>query len=85
LLPSLRRLLIDHARIGRVFYQHPGTVAMQHDMQTALQQHDEIIAAIERRDSEAAGDIVSAHFELSRRNMKLYAVPDGLTVPETQQ
>jgi DNA-binding GntR family transcriptional regulator len=81
LMPSLRRLMIDHARIGKTFYQHPSTKQMQQDLDAAAIHHDQIIEAIERRDSEEAGNIILAHFELSRRNMVTYAAPEGLSAP----
>ncbi|GGF47169.1 transcriptional regulator [Aliidongia dinghuensis] len=81
LMPSLRRLLIDHARIGKIFYRHPNNPQMQDDLETAARQHDEIIEAIERRSGDAAGDLVRAHLDLSRRNMAMYAAPEGLESP----
>jgi DNA-binding GntR family transcriptional regulator len=78
LMPSLRRLLIDHARIGKIFYRHPNTPQMQQNLETAARQHDEIIEAIELHQGDAAGDIVRAHLDLSRRNMAMYAAPEGL-------
>ncbi|CAB3788005.1 hypothetical protein LMG28688_02602 [Paraburkholderia caffeinitolerans] len=81
LMPSLRRLLIDHARLGKTFYRYPATDNMQHEMNQAANQHDEIIDAIERRDTERAADLVKAHWELSRRHMTDYAIPEGLEVP----
>lgn len=81
LLPSVRRCLIDHARIGKVFYQHPNNAPMQRDLETAADQHDQLIEALERRDATAAGEIVLAHVELSRRNMAMYAMPEGMDSP----
>ena len=81
LLPSVRRCLIDHARIGKIFYQHPNSREMQADLETAADQHDTMIEAIERRDVEAAGAITRAHIELSRRNMAMYAAPAGMDAP----
>ncbi|MCG5071776.1 GntR family transcriptional regulator [Paraburkholderia tagetis] len=81
LMPSLRRLLIDHARLGKTFYRYPASESMQHEMHQAASQHDEIIDAIERRDAERAGEIVKAHWELSRRHMTDYAIPEGLEIP----
>nr|WP_276308949.1 hypothetical protein [Caulobacter zeae] len=49
-------------------------------MQTAVVQHDQIIEAIERRDTVAAGEIVRAHMDLSRRNMAEFVAPQGLDV-----
>ena len=30
LMPSLRRLLIDHARLGKTFYRHPSKIGRAH-------------------------------------------------------
>jgi len=81
LMPSLRRLLIDHARLGKIFYRYPTTDDMQQDLETACDQHDQMIDAIERRDPARAGQLVREHFELSRRRMAEYAAPQGLDVP----
>lgn len=42
LLPSLRRLLIDHARMGKVFYGQPTSDEMRHNLDTAMHQHEQI-------------------------------------------
>lgn len=81
LLPSLRRLQLDHARLGRTFYQ-PVNDRMVQELALAAQQHDDIIAAIAIRDSKAAGDLVREHLELGRRNMAMYVTPEGMEVPE---
>jgi DNA-binding GntR family transcriptional regulator len=81
LMPSLRRILIDHTRLGKIFYRHPTTDDMQRDLELACAQHEQIIEAIERRDPETAGRVVRAHMELSRRRMAEYAAPQGLDVP----
>ena len=78
-MPSLRRLLIDHARVARRFFRNDPSAKQQ--LEVAADQHDEIINAIERHDAEAAGVIVRAHFELSRRNMAAYVVPENMEVP----
>ena len=83
LMPSLQRLLIDHARLGKIFYRHPTTVDMQEDLEVAAQQHDDMISAIEHHDPVLAGEIVRAHLELSRRRMSEYAAPEGLDVALT--
>jgi DNA-binding GntR family transcriptional regulator len=80
LLPSLLRLLIDHARLAKTFYQ-PHDRGMRKDLEDAVRQHDEIIAAIEQRDGEGAAEIIHAHMELSRRNMAMYVTPDGVSMP----
>jgi len=79
LLPSLSRLLIDHARLGKTFYQVLDA-GMQEDLDEAANQHDEIIAALERRDGDAAEQIVRAHIDLARRRMSMYAAPEGVEV-----
>ncbi|EJB06854.1 transcriptional regulator [Rhizobium leguminosarum bv. trifolii WSM597] len=80
-VPSLRRLQIDHARIGKIFYQHPNTPRMQEELELASDQHDEMIEVIERRDADASGELARLHIELSRRNMAMYAAPEGLQTP----
>ncbi len=81
LMPSLRRILIDHARLGKIFYRHPTTIDMQTDLGKAASQHDQIIDAIERRDADAAAEIVRAHMDLSRRRMTEYITPAAVDVP----
>jgi len=83
LLPSLERLLIDHARLGKIFYRHPNTKDMQEDLDTAVIQHDQIIDAIERHNAGEAGEIVRVHMDLSRRRMTEYVVPTGIDVALT--
>lgn len=80
LMPSLRRVLIDHTRLGTIFYRHPTTSDMQADLELACLQHDQMIEAIERRDPETAGRLVREHMELSRRRMAEYAAPQGMDV-----
>jgi DNA-binding GntR family transcriptional regulator len=79
LIPSLRRCLIDHGRIGRTHFRNDPIAREQ--LELAANQHDEIIDAIERHDPEAAGDIVKAHLDVSRRNMAAYAAPDPMEAP----
>src|SRR5262245_24299608 len=81
LMPSLRRLLIDHARLGKVFYRNPTTSDMKDDLNKAVIQHDQIIEAIERRNAAEAGEIVREHMDLSRRRMTEYVTPPPLDIP----
>lgn len=81
LMPSLQRLLIDHARLGKIFYREPNTLDMQEDLDMAVIQHNQIIEAIERHDAGAAGELVRVHMDLSRRRMTEYVVPAGVEVP----
>ncbi|WP_223542647.1 GntR family transcriptional regulator [Pseudomonas sp. BF-RE-26] len=77
LLPSLERLLIDHARIGHTVYR-PHNEEMEKHLQLSVDQHDLFIEAIERRDEEAVVALVYAHWEPSREKMEMYITPEGM-------
>jgi DNA-binding GntR family transcriptional regulator len=81
LMPSLKRILLDHARLGKIFYRASAPADMQKDLSTAVHQHDLIIDAIAKQDAQTASDLVRAHMDLSRRRMAEYAVPSGLDIP----
>lgn len=81
LMPSLKRVQIDHARLGKTFYRSPTTPDMQRDPELAAARHDQIIAAIADHDPETAGEIMRGHMEISRRRMTEYIAPAGLDVP----
>jgi DNA-binding GntR family transcriptional regulator len=74
LKPSLGKVLIDHARIGRIFYR-PTDERMEANLQTACRHHDEIIAAIADRDEAALARLVHDHWELGREGMEMFVVP----------
>lgn len=78
-LPSLRRLAIDHARIAKIFYK-PNSTKMLEELREASRQHDEIIDAIANHDADRAEALIRAHLDLSRRNMAMYAAPEGLQI-----
>lgn len=80
LLPSLRRCLIDHARIAKVFYDDRPLARAVSERDEAAAQHDAIIAALVARDADAAEVLVRAHLDLSRRNLATYAAPEGMTL-----
>ena len=80
LLPSFRRLLIDHARISMTFYR-PTDDVMAERVAQAAHQHDEIIDAIEAGDETRAAKLADDHWALSRDQIELYVMPDGLSVP----
>lgn len=80
LLPSFYRLLIDHARIGMTFYR-PQNNQMAQNLNSASDQHDAIIAAIEARDSEKAARLADEHWQLSRGQIELFVMPTSLDVP----
>lgn len=80
LLPSYNRLLIDHARIGMTFYS-PQNDAMRARLTEAADQHDAIIAAIEARNADAAGQLALDHWQLSRSEIESFVMPGGLDAP----
>lgn len=80
LLPSFKRLLIDHARIGMTFYR-PQDQMMAKNLSNASAQHDAIIAAIEAGDEAAAAQLATDHWNLSRDRIELFVTPAGLDVP----
>lgn len=80
LMPSLRRLLIDHTRIGMTFYD-PRKTAMACISATAADQHDEFIALIEAGDADAAADLAVAHWELSRAQIESFVTPVSIKMP----
>lgn len=80
LLPSLRRLLIDHARIAQTFYR-PVDEDMLQALKTAASQHEQMIEAFRRRDEEGAGRLAIAHWELSRRQIENFVTPDSMDLP----
>jgi len=80
LMPSLRRLLIDHTRIGMTFY-NPRRVQMAETQSIAADQHDQFIALIEAGDADAAADLAVAHWELSRAQIESFVTPDSMQIP----
>lgn len=80
LMPSLRRLLIDHTRIGMTFY-NPRKQAMACISVTAADQHDEFIALIEAGDADGAADLAVAHWELSRAQIESFVIPESMQIP----
>lgn len=74
LRPSFNRLLIDHARISMTFYQSD----ISDETASAADQHDAMIAAIEARDAEAAGQLAQAHWALSSDRIAQFVMPAPL-------
>jgi DNA-binding GntR family transcriptional regulator len=77
LLPSLRRLLIDHTRISQTFYR----VRAKGDVEriaAAADQHDAMIEAFERHAAADAVELTLAHWSLSRDSLERYVSPDPL-------
>ena len=75
--PSYDRLLIDHARISQTFYR-PRDAEMEKRMFSALEHHDEMIAAIEKGDCQRVVDLIVEHWELSRDLIEYFVKPDPL-------
>lgn len=80
LTPSLRRLLIDHTRIGMTFYD-PRQAAMACISATAADQHDQFIILIETGDADGAAALAVAHWELSRAQIERFVAPQGMQIP----
>ncbi|MFK7835924.1 MAG: GntR family transcriptional regulator [Sulfitobacter sp.] len=77
LLPSFRRLLIDHARIGMTFYQ-PTPDEPPENLTKASAHHDEIIEAIVARNADAAARLADDHWHLSRDQIARFVMPSPL-------
>ena len=80
LLPSLRRLLIDHTRIAMTFY-NPRKLVMVESQTVAADQHDQFIALIEAGDADGVAALAVAHWELSRAQIESFVTPDSITLP----
>lgn len=80
LMPSLRRLLIDHTRIGMIFYS-PRNADMADQRATAADQHDDFIALIEAGDADGCADLAIAHWELSRAQIESFVTPGSIFAP----
>ncbi len=80
LMPSLRRLLIDHTRISMTFY-NPRKLSLAQERELAADQHDQFIALIEAGDADKAADLAIAHWELSRAQIEAFVTPDSIAMP----
>ena len=80
LLPSLRRLLIDHTRIGMTFY-NPRKLELASQRELAADQHDDFIALIEAGDADAAANLAVSHWELSRAQIESFVTPQSIHFP----
>lgn len=80
LAPSLRRLLIDHTRIGMTFYS-PRNKSLAEQRALAADQHDQLIALVEAGDADAAADLAVAHWELSRAEIERFVTPTSIRIP----
>jgi DNA-binding GntR family transcriptional regulator len=80
LLPSLRRLLIDHTRISMTFY-NPRLTSMSEVQKIAADQHEQFIELIETGNAAGAAELAVAHWELSRTQMERFVTPEGISIP----
>jgi DNA-binding GntR family transcriptional regulator len=77
LMPSLRRLLIDHTRISMTFY-NPRKASLAQARELAADQHDQFIALIDGGDADSAAALAVAHWELSRAQIEAFVTPDSI-------
>jgi len=84
LMPSLRRLLIDHTRMSRRFYD-ARTAPERAAIRRACDQHDAMIAAFEDRAPAVAVDLILDHWALSRDGIERFVTPDPLPLDPTQE
>ncbi|WP_421856470.1 GntR family transcriptional regulator [Oricola sp.] len=80
LTPSFQRLLIDHSRVSMTFFR-PHDRRAEENFTKASQQHDAIIASIEAGDDDEAGRLAHEHWSLSRNQIEMFVMPDGLDEP----
>ncbi|MEO0917128.1 MAG: GntR family transcriptional regulator, partial [Pseudomonadota bacterium] len=79
LAACLDRLLIDHTRLGRSFYQ-PRAPQEQELIDKALVQHDQMIEAFKARDADRAVALTLEHWDLSRDRIERFVRPDPLPI-----
>jgi len=84
LAPSLGRLLIDHTRIGQRFYEGTDKAAKQR-IKLACDQHDAMVESFRERNPAQSVELTLKHWELSRREMDRYVLPDPLPLDEHSQ
>ncbi len=77
LVPSLNRLLIDHTRMSQTFYR-PTSEADRDRVRLAIEQHDAMIAAFERRETALSMDLALQHWDLSRDQLERFVRPGPL-------
>ncbi len=87
LSPSLQRLQIDHTRMSQTFYKTRSNRDRER-IDSACDQHEQLIEAIATHQPALAVDITRQHWELSRHQFERYVQPDPLPIdpldPTTQ-
>ena len=74
---GLRRMLVDHTRLSQTFF-NPQSSDDAARVSKAIEQHEAMIAAIEKREPSVAVDLTLQHWDLSRDQMERYVRPDPL-------
>ncbi|GGO59654.1 transcriptional regulator, GntR family [Roseovarius pacificus] len=77
LLPSLKRMLIDHTRLSQTFYR-PASADEKLRVSKACDQHDQLIVAIKKQEPALAAEITLDHWALSRDRLERFVTPDPL-------
>lgn len=54
---------------------------MQEEMHKAADQHDEMIQAIAEHDVEKVGQLVREHWDLSKRRLSEFVIPNSIDIP----
>lgn len=79
LMPSLRRLLIDHARIGQTFWRARDE-AMRERIATARAQHEQLIELVAAGDADGAVALTLDHWALSKTHLDMFVRPEPLPI-----
>lgn len=79
LLPSLKRMLIDHTRLSQTFYR-PSSSDEADRVRLAIQQHDAMIEAFAAGDADRAVELTIDHWNLSRDRLEQFVTPDPLPI-----
>ncbi|MGC6517462.1 MAG: GntR family transcriptional regulator [Candidatus Puniceispirillaceae bacterium] len=79
LMPSLQRLLMEHARIGQTFWRS-GSQGITDEIREACDHHDQFIDIFASHDEEAAVALTMAHWALSREKMDEFIRPAPLEI-----
>lgn len=77
IMPSLRRLLIDHTRVSQMFYR-PAAPVETVAIRQAADQHDAMITAIAAGEVAVAVDLTLQHWDLTRDRIERFVRPDPL-------
>lgn len=77
LLPSFRKLLIDHARVGMIYY-HPSSGDGTIDVVLAVERHQAMYQAVAARDAAEAGKLSGENWVFSLDRMRKFLTPEGL-------